>query len=82
MVWVEFQLNSTHNPGRDLGWSRVDRKEWYEFRKIKIEFTNLEGYINLGSNYMILMNLSWMFASNTNLENKEKIGNNKNDQYL
>ena len=28
------------------------------------------------------MNLSWMLASNTNLENKEKIGNNKNDKYL
>ena len=37
---------------------------------------------NLGSNYMIFMNLSWMLASNTNLENKEKIGNNKNDKYL
>ena len=31
---------------------------------------------------MIFMNLSWMFASNTNLENKEKIGNKKNDKYL
>ena len=37
---------------------------------------------NLGSNYMIFMNLSWMLASSTNLENKEKIGNNKNDKYL
>ena len=37
-------VNKNNHFVGDLGWSRVDRKEWYEFRKINIEITNLEGY--------------------------------------